>query len=150
MKKTFSNKEIRELMQKLKEKYDNELIGKKDIVEQIDNIILINKQPYFFMRDNEIIPTIKLINKYNFLKTAAVDMGAVKFIVSGADIMRPGIAEMDDFAKDQIIAIIDINNKKVLAVGKALLSSEEIKAMNKGKSIKNMHFISDEIWNFTQ
>ena len=60
-------------------------------------------------------------------------MGAVKFVVSGADIMRPGITDIDeDIHEGEIIVIIDENNKKPLAVGKALLSATEMKEQEKG------------------
>jgi PUA domain protein len=62
--------------------------------------------------------------------------------------MRPGMKEMEDFAKGEIISIVDINNKKPLAVGMALFSSEEIKLMQGGKAVKNLHYVGDKIWGF--
>ena len=74
-------------------------------------------------------------------------MGAVKFVVNGADVMRPGIVEIEEgIAKDEFVAVIDKNNKKPLAVGIALFSSEEMKGMNSGKVIKNIHYVGDELW----
>ena len=74
-------------------------------------------------------------------------MGAVKFVASGADIMRPGITNIPEgIHKDEFICIIDINNKKPLAIGKALYSSEEMKDLMAGKCIENIHYIGDEIW----
>ena len=42
--------------------------------------------------------------------------------------------------------IIDVNNKKPLAVGIALLNSEEMRSATGGKVIKNIHFVGDELW----
>ena len=74
-------------------------------------------------------------------------MGAVKFIVNGADIMRPGIVEIEaGILKDELVSIIDKNNQKTLAVGIALFSSAEMKGMSLGKVIKNIHYVGDELW----
>jgi PUA domain protein len=76
-------------------------------------------------------------------------MGAVKFIINGADIMRPGIKELDQtITKDDFVAIIDINNKKPIAIGLALYSSSKIQTMTTGKVIKNIHYVGDELWKF--
>lgn len=126
-------------------------ISKKEQVELLekDNLkfILINKEPAFFWYAQQWIPTLKLLQKKELLKKITIDMGAIKFIVNGADVMRPGIVEIEEgIAKDDFIAIIDQNNKKPLAVGIALLNSEEMKAMPKGKAIKTIHYVGDEVW----
>ena len=77
-------------------------------------------------------------------------MGAVKFVTKGADIMRPGITEIEDgIQKDTFVTIIDQNNKKPLAIGKSLFNSEELRNTKEGKVIKNVHYVGDEIWNQT-
>ena len=86
-------------------------ISKKDQVELIEEkykIILINKKPSFFYYEDKIVPTLKLLQENNVLKKITVDMGAVKFVVNGADIMRPGIVEIETgIAKDEFICVID-------------------------------------------
>lgn len=125
-------------------------ISKKDQVELVEDqykIILINKKPSFFYYDNKPVPTLKLLQENNVLKKITVDMGAVKFVVNGADIMRPGIVKIEDgIAKDEFVSVIDKNNQKPLAVGITLFNSEEMKAMKSGKVIKNIHYVGDELW----
>lgn len=125
-------------------------ISKKDQVELIEDqykVILINKKPAFFYFNSKIVPTLKLLQERNILKKITVDMGAVKFVVNGADIMRPGIVEVEEgIAKEEFVSVIDKNNKKPLAVGIALYSSEEMKSMSSGKVIKNIHYVGDELW----
>jgi Predicted RNA-binding protein (contains PUA domain) len=71
------------------------------------------------------------------LKKVVVDMGAVKFVANGADVMRPGIVSFDEnLAKDEIVLIVDERFGKSLAIGLALLSASELKATDKGKAIK--------------
>jgi len=61
--------------------------------------------------------------------------------------MRPGIVEIEDnINQNDFIMIIDVNNKKPLAVGIALLNSEEMRSATGGKVIKNIHFVGDELW----
>jgi len=132
----------------------NLTIDKKQRVELIDDkIILIDNEPSFFYHQNnqvnKLIPTLKYLQKNNILKTCTIDMGAVKFIINGADLMRPGIKEIDQtIKKDDIISIIDINNKKPIAIGIALFDSSEIQSMTSGKVIKNIHYVGDELWKF--
>jgi len=127
------------------------LLSKKDNVEIVnDEFIFVNKEPYFFYVGSEIIPTLKLILKNNFLKKVIVDMGAVKFVVNGADIMRPGIVYIDeDVKKDEVIVILDTENKKPLAIGQALFDGKEMDSQTGGKVVKNLHYIGDDIWKFS-
>ena len=125
-------------------------ISKKDQVELVEDehkIILLNKKPAFFYHQEKLVPTLKFLQENNCLKKITVDMGAVKFVVNGADIMRPGIVEIEEgISKEDFVAVIDKNNKKPLAVGIALYSSEEMKKMASGKVIKNIHYVGDELW----
>lgn len=75
-----------------------------------------------------------------------VDMGAVKFVCNGANVMRPGIRSYSKFEKDQLICVVEESRNKFLAVGRSLVSSEEIPAMTKGEVIKNLHHVSDRFW----
>ena len=111
-------------------------------------IILVNNQPEFFYHENKLIPTLKNLQKNShILKQIAVDMGAVKFMVKGADLMRPGIVEIEpEIKNDDVIVIVDVNNRKPLAVGIALLGSEEMQAQSSGRVVKNIHYLGDKIW----
>ena len=125
-------------------------ISKKDQAELVEDkykIILINKKPAFFYYEGKPVPTLKFLQENNVLKKITVDMGAVKFVVNGADVMRPGIVEIEaGIAKDEFVTVIDKNNHKPLAVGIALYSSAEMQAMTSGKVIKNIHYVGDELW----
>ena len=51
-----------------------------------------------------------------------------------------------DFDKDAVVVIRDERHGKALAIGIALQGSEELKQTKKGKSIENLHFVGDELW----
>lgn len=134
-------------LNKLLEEYHFEA-KKKDIVECVENkVILINKIPSFFYYEKKLIPTVRMLAQKSLLKEIIVDMGAVKFVIGGADIMRPGIIEMDSEIKEgEAVVILDANNKKPLAVGIALFDGKTMQSMSSGKVIKNIHQVGDEIW----
>jgi PUA domain protein len=77
---------------------------------------------------------------------ATVDVGAIKFVCNGANIMRPGIKKFTQFQKDEIICVVEEVHNKFLAVGKALVSSSEMASITKGEVVKNLHYISDKYW----
>jgi PUA-domain protein len=151
--KHLGNKETRELNSQIEKLYHlPNLIDKKNKVIIDNNILDIDNEKAFFFVDNLPIPTLKKILNdntiYNRMKKVTVDMGAIKFVTSGADIMRPGIIEFDeDINKEDIVLIIDQSHKKPLAIGKMIFSGEESKQMKTGKVVKNLHYVSDEIWN---
>ncbi len=126
-------------------------VTKKDLVEVVDNkIILVNKKPCFFYYEKKLVPTLQILQEKILLKVIVVDMGAVRFLIGGADVMLPGIKEIDSsIKKGEFVVVVDITNKKPLVIGIALLSGEDMKKQISGKVIKNIHFIGDEIWKFT-
>ena len=112
-----------------------------------DEFVSVNGEISFFFLNQKPIPTLKLILKNNFLPKIVIDMPAVKFIANGADVMRPGIKEIDNFNKDAIVVIVDETHQKPLAIGQAQHDSEEMKSLESGKVIKNLHHVGDKIWN---
>ena len=149
--RTLNKHEIKEINNKLFEYYGVRPLSKKDRVVEIEGemvFIKVNDEVCFFYHEDKIVPTLKRLLHENFLKKITVDMGAVKFVVSGADIMRPGVVNIEDnIKKGGLIVIIDENNKKPLAVGSALFDSMTMQDMEAGKCIKNIHYIGDRIWN---
>ena len=86
---------------------------------------------------------IPILEKFPYV---IVDMGAIKFVCKGANIMRPGITKFSDFDIDDIVCVVEESHNKFLAVGKAKMSSKQINDIDKGEAIKNLHYISDEFW----
>ncbi len=90
-----------------------------------------------FLTDTEIL------KKFPYVM---VDMGAVKFMCNGANVMRPGITDYTQFKKDGVVCIIEESQHKFLAVGKSCVPSMDMESMTKGEIVKNMHYISDKYW----
>jgi PUA domain protein len=81
-------------------------------------------------------------------KHVTVDMGAVKFLANGADVMSPGIVDADpEIEKDELVYVRDVKNRRPLCVGRSLVDGKEMLQSGSGKAIKTLHFVGDEIWN---
>jgi PUA-domain protein len=82
------------------------------------------------------------------LPAVIVDMGAVPYVCKGADVMAPGIVEVQGmFSEGDYVVIRDVNHKKALAIGTALVPSEKVGTKEKGKTILNIHYVGDKLWN---
>jgi len=79
-----------------------------------------------------------------------VDMGAVKFLANGADVMAPGVIDADpEIGTGMAVWVRDQNNLKPLLVGTALMSGSEMKAAKIGKAVKTVHYVGDKLWNLS-
>ena len=96
--------------------------------------------------DNDYLPFLTEIEMLKRFPAVTVDMGAVKFMCKGANLMRPGIKEFTEFKKDNLVCIVEESQHKFLAVGKAMVDSSELESMEKGEIIENIHYISDRFW----
>jgi PUA domain protein len=96
--------------------------------------------------DDDYLPFLSETETLEKFPNVTIDMGAVKFMCKGANLMRPGIKKFTEFEKDKLVCIIEESQHKFLAVGKAMVSSSELEEMEKGEVIKNMHYISDNFW----
>lgn len=77
-----------------------------------------------------------------------VDMGAVKFVLNGADVMAPGIVEADPaIAPGDLVWIRDERNKQPLAIGEAIVAGTAMPRGPKGKAVKAIHHVGDDLWN---
>lgn len=148
--RTLSKSEIKQLNQELFQEYGIEPFEKKELVMLVEGAVSylrVDGVPSFFYIDGLLTPTLKTLLKNNFLKKITVDMGAVKFVAEGADIMRPGIVEIEEgIHQNEIISIIDQKNKTPLAIGKAMFNAAEMKALTGGKCITSIHHVGDDIW----
>ncbi|KAB0799932.1 hypothetical protein PPYR_07812 [Photinus pyralis] len=134
------------------------ILPKKDamrIVKCHDHIeIIINSAGellFFRHREGAWMPTLRLLHKYPFfLPMEQVDKGAIRFVLSGANIMCPGLtspgAEMVEAEKGTIVAVMAEGKQHALAIGMTALSTADIAKINKGIGIENIHYLNDGLW----
>ena len=145
----ISKSETSTLLKTVSEKWGIELPKMKNVkVHQIlDDAQIITGDGLKILKvDEDYLPFLSEIKMLEMFPTVTVDMGAVKFMCKGANLMRPGIKKFTEFEKDQIVCIVEESQHKFLAVGKSLVSSSELETMEKGEVINNMHYISDRFW----
>ncbi|CAD7091662.1 unnamed protein product [Hermetia illucens] len=140
------------------EGYIDEVFPKKDafrIVKCHDHIeILVNgngEQLFFRHREGQWMPSLRLLHKYPFfLPMEQVDKGAIRFVLSGANIMCPGLTSpgacMTPVDKGTVVAIMAEGKQHALAVGITTLSTEDIAKINKGIGVENCHYLNDGLW----
>lgn len=145
----ISKSETASLLKTVSERWSMELPKIKNLkVHQIANNaqIITGKEIKILKIDDEFVPFLSELETLKKFPTITVDMGAVKFMCKGANLMRPGIVKYTEFKKDKIVCIVEESHQKFLAVGKATIDSSELQEMEKGEVLKNMHYISDIFW----
>jgi predicted RNA-binding protein (TIGR00451 family) len=83
-----------------------------------------------------------------------VDKGAIKFVISGANIMCPGLTSSgatmhDECEEDEPVAIYAEGKEHALAVGITKMSTEAMRTVNKGIGVDLVHYLKDGLWEAT-
>jgi len=149
VRKQLSKSDIKKLMQEIKDTFDYEVtFTHKANVELVDDeFYYVDGELQWFLKDGQLLPHLKLLHEHNFLKTVTVDMGAIKFVTSGADVFRPGITDFEaDIESGEVVAIRDETHGKILAIGAATGTTKEMEEAEGGKVIVSLHFVGDEVW----
>ena len=145
----ISKSETAKIFEELNTQWKMELPKQKNVrTHQIDEkgIIITGKGITAIKIGEDILPFLgnaQILEKFPYV---IVDMGAIKFVCKGANVMRPGITKFSDFEKGEIVCVIEESQHKFLAVGRAEIPSSKLAETNKGEVIKNMHYISDIFW----
>ena len=145
----MSKTETSDILNQVSKKWNREIPKIKNIkVHYVDDTsqILVGNDFKVLRLENEFIPFLTESKLLGSFPNVIVDMGAVKFMCNGANVMRPGIKNHTEFSKDEIVCIVEESQQKFLAVGKSLVHSSEMKEMSKGEIVKNLHYISDRYW----
>ena len=80
-------------------------------------------------------------------KWVEVDHGAIPFLMNGADCMVAGVQAADgNIVKGELVWIRDMTHKKPLAIGWSVMDGNEMASATKGKGIKTLHWVGDELW----
>jgi PUA-domain protein len=145
---------LHEVSERLKVNLDA-LFGSKANVEVVEadvgKIYLVNGNPLFFKAGERVLPTLLFQDFALQAPKIVVDMGAVPYMCNGADVMAPGIVRVEgEFGKGDLVLVVDEKHGKPLALGESLSDSESVRNTKQGAVVKNVHFVSDKIWNFAK
>ena len=151
----LKRKNAKELIKRLELQFDETMdFSTNDLFKgTIENttFYFLTQTPIAFDINDCVMMTLRGILRFKPKKRfVTVDMGAVKFVTNGADVMAPGIVDADkNIEKDMPVWIRDERHQKPLAIGLALMSGEEMIESTAGKAVKMIHYIGDSIWNLS-
>jgi len=139
------------------EPYLDQIFPKKDSIvlvkckEHIEILAVKGELVFFRQRDGAWYPTLKLLHRYPFMLTPQqVDKGAIRFVLSGANIMCPGLtspgAKMTDSEAETVVAVMAEGKEHAVSIGVTKMSTQEIAEKNKGVGVENVHYLNDGLW----
>lgn len=157
-------------------------------------VFVVGGVPLFFcQRDGPWFPTLRLLHQYpDMMPKLRADKGAIKFVLSGAHIMCPGLTSPGATIEAEVrrgkergsvhavaraftprsrsslshthartsplfcshpqadvdapVAIYAEGKDHAMAVGLTKLSTADIRAVNKGIGVENIHYLNDGLW----
>jgi predicted RNA-binding protein (TIGR00451 family) len=96
---------------------------------------------------SEIFPLLRDLWLLPSRPSVIVDSGAIKFVVGGANIMRPGITKVEgEFNQGDIVVVKEEKFGKAIAVGRANASKSQLLEVKKGAVVQNLHYAGDKFW----
>lgn len=130
-----------------------QMLGSKNRVEvnetETAEIFFFDGRPLLARSNGVLFPTLYFEELFAVIPKIVVDMGAVPYVCKGADVMAPGVVAIKgEFKENDLLLIVDERHSKPLAIGVALFSSEDMKVLNSGKIVKNLHYVGDKLWNY--
>ncbi len=154
-KKIISGKDRKQLISRLEHilnEVDEFLPKKIQLIKysfsKRESVYTKNNQIVLIDIQDLLIPHIKLIRTLNHkIPTVSVDTGAIKFVVNGADVMRPGVVKIDEnVVEGGLILVSESSKGGILCFGIAMYDAVDMEAMKSGKCIKNIHHLKDKYW----
>lgn len=142
------------------EEYIDEIIPKKVPVslfkcEDKIQLYVVDNQILFYQQFHDLIPALRVVHKYpDAFPRVQVDRGAIKFVLSGANIMCPGLTSAgaklpdEDWPVDQIVTVYAEGKENAMAVGKLSMSINDIKTINKDTGVELYEYLGDGLWHF--
>ncbi|OAA54657.1 hypothetical protein ISF_08258 [Cordyceps fumosorosea ARSEF 2679] len=135
--------------------------------------------PVFYQQDSgDILPHLRLLHRFpRAFPSVRVDRGAVRFVLSGATLMAPGLTsaggrlpadgspatleegrEMEqgvdgegrwsrELAKGEPVVIMAEGKEEACAVGLLVAGTAEVKEKGKGPVVEEAHYLGDGLWN---
>ncbi|CAG5156759.1 uncharacterized protein ALTATR162_LOCUS4554 [Alternaria atra] len=154
------------------EPYIEDILPKKeqlDLVKLPDRVSLytLNSTPLFFQHmDDALLPHLTLVHKYPFaFHRLRIDRGAIRFVLSGATLMAPGLTSpggrlpgpelsdedkekygAEDLKEGQVVVIEAEGKETACMVGVLKMSTDEMKKVKKGQACEAGHYLGDGLW----
>ena len=149
-------KEAKTLLDKASQKLKidlEQILKAKANVELVETdfakIFLINGKPVLVKAGEEVFPTLVFNEFFALAPKVVIDMGAVPHVCSGANVMAPGIVRFEgEFKSGDFVLVVDEKHGKPIAIGEIIYDVDAAQMVSQGVVVKNIHFVSDKIWDY--
>ncbi|KAF2484431.1 hypothetical protein BDY17DRAFT_323283 [Neohortaea acidophila] len=151
--------------------YIDDILPKKeqlDLVKVPDRVSVysLNGQPLLWQHmDDKIIPHLKIVQQYPWcFQRVRIDRGGVRFVLSGATLMVPGLTSAGgrlpgdedagpEYGNDgkeleagEVVAVHAEGKEHACMIGILKMGTKEMKEKKKGVAIENGHYAGDGLW----
>lgn len=158
----------------LLEPYIDDILPKKeqlDLVKIPDRVSLycLGSTLLFYQHmDDPIIPHLLLVHKYPWcFRRVRIDRGAIRFVLSGATLMVPGLtspggrlpghggekADGEEYGNEgkeleagEVVVVEAEGKENACMVGVLKMGTKEMKEKKKGVGIEGGHYVGDGLW----
>lgn len=105
---------------------------------------------FWNMREGPWIPTLRLLQRYpSLLPTLLTDAKCPKFILQGAQMMAPGIHQMDLDLQQGAIVSVSIRDAPPFFIGRLIQTGREIMAEGRHEqAVETLNIIGDGFWEY--
>ncbi|KAI4867437.1 hypothetical protein F4820DRAFT_413619 [Hypoxylon rubiginosum] len=161
--------------------YIDEILPKKVSLEAMKlpdrcTLYVLDAQPLFFQYDaaSTLLPHLRLVHRFPAaFPSIRIDRGAIRFVLSGATLMAPGLTSaggrlptgatagpegqgLDDderwtreLEKGEPVVVRAEGKIEACAVGFLVMGTKEVKEKGKGPVIEEAHYLGDGLWKLT-
>jgi malignant T-cell-amplified sequence len=114
--------------------------------DEESKFVTVDGRYVFIDQGGSFLPFVGSKALTDLLPSVRIDDGAVKYILKGADVMRPGITAYDEWGEAGRMVVVKDNKGRALAIGRTLVGSGEMQGMQKGNCVKSVHHAGDRFW----
>lgn len=156
----------------LLEAHIDEIMPKKeqlDLVKIPDRVSLYcsGDTPLFWQHmDDPIVPHLHIVHQYPWcFKRIRIDRGAIRFVLSGAALMVPGLTSPggrlpgseepeyknggEEIEAGEVVVVEAEGKTNACMIGALKMGTKEMKEKKKGVGIENGHYVGDGLWSLS-
>ncbi len=116
--------------------------------EETKFVIIDGRFTFVSASEGGYFPFVGSPETVGLFPSVTIDEGALKYIIKGADVMRPGIVKYDDWGEaGKLVVVREEKRGRAAAIGRTTVATAEMGELKKGNCVKNIHHAGDKIWN---
>lgn len=153
------NRASNSTIKQIKAQYEidmTQLLRKEDVLESIKTtdkkvFILRNGVPIFILQHDRYIPTVKCVHLIpDIAKKVVVDVGAIKYLINGADVMAPGLlhrtSDYPAVQENEVVSVYGYGKTHALGVGVVQMDNQQVEQIKSGVAIKMLSHLGDKTY----